>query len=333
MALISVLLPYRDAAATVADAVGSILAQQQVELELIAIDDGSRDGGPAWMAAAAARDARIRPIASGGVGVARALRVGLAAARGAWIARMDADDVCAPTRLARQRAAMAAAPRLGAVGTQVRAVGFGGGEVGPGLHRYVAWQNRLLTPAEHAHERLIESPLCHPSVLLRREALDAVGGWRDIDGPEDYDLWLRLHAAGWQLAKVDAVLLDWRHAPGRATFADPRCATARLLATKAPFVADELRARGLPFLIWGAGPGGRRLARALEAHALCPDAFIDIDPRKLGQRVRGAPVIGHATLPADRTIVAAVGKYGARELIRAHLATLGAGEARLVLCA
>lgn len=333
MTSISVLLPYRDAAATLAAAVDCVLAQRDVDLELIAIDDGSRDDGPAWIAAAARRDPRVRAIASGGVGVAGALDAGLAASRGAWIARMDADDLCAPDRLRRQLDALIAAPGVGALGTAVALAGLDGGAPGDGLRRYVAWQNALITPADHARELLVEAPLCHPSVMLRRDALRDAGGWREVDGPEDYALWLRLHAAGWQLAKLAAPLFTWRHRAGRVTFTDPRCAPPRLLATKAPFVAAALRARARPFVIWGAGPTGKRLARALEPHGLRPAAFLDIDPRKIGRTARGAPVRAAADVPRDHTVVVAVGAAGARAQICDHARALGVADDALLRCA
>ncbi len=325
---VSVLLPYRDAAATLAAAARSILDQREVDLELIAIDDASRDGGRALLDRLA--DPRVVHVDARGRGVAAALRAGLAVARGAWIARMDADDVSHPDRLRRTLARLAGDPGLGAAGTRVRITGAGG----PGLHRYVAWQNALVTAADHARELLVESPLCHPSVVIRREALDAVGPWRDVDGPEDYDLWLRLAAAGWGLAKVPELLLDWHHAPGRVTFTDPRCAPARLLATKAPHVAAAIRARGRGFVVWGAGGTGKRLARALEPHQLRPDGFVDIDPRKVGRRARGAPVIAPAALvPGDQTIAVAVGVAGARAEIAARYRGLGGVDEDLLYCA
>jgi hypothetical protein len=327
---VSVLLPYRDAAATLAEAVDSVLAQRGVELELIAIDDGSRDHGRALIP----RDERVVHVATGGIGIARALNAGLAAARAPLIARMDADDVAHPDRLRLQLELLAQDARLGAVGTRVRAVLLDGGAPGEGLARYVAWQNELVTADDHARELFVESPLCHPSVVLRRAALDEVGGWRDFDGPEDYELWLRLAAAGWRLAKVPAPLLDWRHVPGRLTFTDPRYALPRILATKAPFLAAALRARARPFVVWGAGPTGKRLARALEPHGARPAAFLDIDPRKLGGVARGAPILApSADAIAGHTVVAAVGARGARDEIRAGFIALGGEPSALLLAA
>ena len=320
---VSVLLPYRTCADTLGEAVDSILASRGVDLELIAIDDGSADDGPEQIAALAARDARVRPIATGGVGIARALTAGLAAARAPLIARMDGDDVSAPGRLRAQLALLESDPSLGMVATEVEA--FPAEAVGAGLRLYVEWQNRLHTAADHARERFVESPVCHPSVVLRRDVLEAVGPWRDFSGPEDYDLWLRIAAAGWGIAKVPEVLLRWRHRAGRSTFSDPRYAPERFLEVKAPHLAHAVLATGRPLAIWGAGPTGKRLARALELHGVRPAIFVDIDPRKRGRLARGAPIDAPEAL-RGHTVVVAVGTRGARASIRPRLAALGYEE-------
>jgi GT2 family glycosyltransferase len=329
---VSVLLPLRDAGATLAEAISSVLDQRGVDLELVAVDDGSRDQGPVWLRGVAARDRRVVVLETGGVGIAGALGRALAVARAPLLARMDADDICHPDRLARQLAALAAAPELALVAARVEP--FPPAAVGPGLARYVAWQNGILSPAEHARDLFIESPLCHPSVVVRREALVRVGGWRDVPWPEDYDLWLRLDEAGLPMAKLPEVLLRWRHQPGRATFADPRYALERFRQAKAPHLARRLRALGRQVVVWGAGPTGKRLARALEPHGVRAAWFVDIDPRKLGRCARGAPILPPAALrPGAQTVVVAVGAPGARDLIRAQLGATGLREGVDFVCA
>jgi GT2 family glycosyltransferase len=329
---VSVLMPYRTCVATLGEAAGSILAQRGVDLELIAIDDGSADDGPALIAALAARDPRVRPIATGGVGIANALSAGLAAARAPLIARMDGDDISAPDRLRAQVALLESDPSLGMVATEVEA--FPAEAVGPGLLLYVEWQNRLHTAAEHAREIFVEAPVCHPSVVLRRDALAQVGPWRSFSGPEDYDLWLRIHAAGWGIAKVPEVLLRWRHHPGRATFRDPRYAVARFLETKAPHLARAVLTSGRPLAIWGAGGTGKRVARALEGHGVRATCFVDIDPRKVGRPARGVVIDTPDALQARRhVVVVAVGARGARASIRPRLAAMGYEEGADFWCA
>jgi glycosyltransferase involved in cell wall biosynthesis len=328
--VVSVVMPFRDAGATVEEAAVSILSQQGVSLELVAVDDGSRDDGAARVRALGARDARVVCVEGEGRGIARALARGLEAARGDVVARMDADDVALPGRLARQVEALAGDARLGAVGTRVETLGA----CGEGMRRYVAWQNALVDPEDHARELFVESPLCHPSVALRREALESVGGWRDTAWPEDYDLWLRLDAAGWRLAKVPEVLLRWRQRAGSVTVTDARCSQERFREAKAFYLAPRLARAGRPVAVWGAGPTGKRLARALEVHGVHARLFVDIDPRKIGHTARGVPIVAPEALTAgEDTLVVAVGVRGARELVRAHLVERGFVEGADFVCA
>jgi glycosyltransferase involved in cell wall biosynthesis len=314
--LVSVLMPFRDAAATVEEAAGSILAQEGVELELVAVDDGSRDDGAARVRALAERDPRVVLVRGEGRGIVGALGMALGAARGTVVARMDADDVALPGRLAKQVAALEGDPRLGVVGTRVQTLGL----CGEGMLRYVAWQNAIVSAADHARELFVESPLCHPSVALRREALDAVGGWHETTWAEDYDLWLRLDAAGWAIAKVPEMLLLWRQREGSLTFSDTRYSFARFREARACYLAPKLRRSGRDVVVWGAGRTGRLLARALEAHGVRPRGFVDIDPRKVGRTARGAPIATPDALRAgEDLVVVAVGARGARQVVRAQL--------------
>lgn len=206
------------------------------------------------------------------------------------------------------------------------------------MARYVAWQNALLTRDDHAREIFVEAPLCHPSVLMRRAALERVGGYRQVPWPEDYDLWLRLDSAGFDLAKVPAVFFKWRMSRGSVTKTDPRTALARLVDARATYLAPRLRARRDGFAIWGAGQTGRRLARALETHALRPMFFADIDPKKIGRTARGLPIVSaeEAIFRAEGAsvhLVVAVGEPGARDIVRARLTRVGLHEGASFVCA
>lgn len=325
--LISVILPFRDAAATVDAALAGLLSEDAGALEILCIDDGSLDSGPERVRLWATRDPRVRLLTGPRAGLVAALRLGAAEARGPWLARMDADDLSLPGRLAAQRAYLSAHPRTAAVGTRVEAFADEG-SVGEGMRHYVAWQNSLLTPDDHRRELFVESPLCHPSVMLRRSAFEAVGGYQLTDGPEDYELFLRLDAAGFELAKLPEVYLRWRHRAGRTTFEDPRYALARMREAKAPFLAARLSGAGKRRqVLWGAGPTGRRLARCLEAHGVRFAQVVDIDPGKIGRTLRGAPIVTMDALdPSTDCVVAAVGARGARALIRPALTERGFRE-------
>ena len=325
-AVISILLPAYNAAVTLPTALDSLVGQTERDWELVAVDDGSTDGSDGILAAYAQRDARIRVISTPHRGLVMALNTGFAAARGRLIARMDADDVCMPERLARQRAHLASRPDLGLVASRVR---FGGDPVrGAGYKRYVEWTNQHLAHQEISLARFIESPLAHPSVMFRREVAERCGAYAEGDFPEDYELWLRWLEAGVRMEKLIESLLVWHDSPTRLSRRDPRYADHAFYRIKGGYLARWL-ARHNPHhpavILWGAGRITRRRARSLLEHGVRIQAFVDIDPRKIGRRLHGAPVLGPEGLPpaGSAFLVSYVRSAGAREAIEARLRAAG----------
>lgn len=337
---VSVLLPVRDAGPWLEAALDSLARQSYTDFEVVAVDDGSGDGCGDLLAARAARDSRFRvlhrPRTDPHPGLVPALDAGLARCRGELVARMDADDVAHARRLELQVAALDRDPSLDVVSCLVRF--FPSTVVERGMRRYERWLNRLVTHKAIHRERFVESPVPNPTVLVRRETLERVGSWRDVHGgrgepwPEDYDLWLRMAAAGARFSKVARVLHFWREHPGRATHRDDRYGKDRFLACKAHHLARGPLASAERVVVWGAGPTGRRLGRELERREVAIGAFVDVDPTKIGRRVRGRKVVAPEALagllerPGETVVLAAVAARGARDRIRGWLENLGLTE-------
>ncbi len=325
-------MPCYNAAATLDEAVGSILDQTRKDIELIAVDDGSTDGSGHRLESWAKRDARVTVLLRSHEGLIVALNAGTAACQAPLVARMDADDRAHPERLEAQAAFLAALEEIAVVGCRVE--GFPAGDVREGFRIYLEWLNHLETPQDIAREIFVESPLAHPSVMMRREWLDRVGGYQEHGWPEDYDLWLRLHLAGARFAKVARHLLAWREHPNRITRTDRRYSVENFLRAKAHYlVRGPLLGRD-SVLVWGAGQMGRRLSKHLLREGAPVRAFVDIDPAKIGRTRRGAPVISPEGLPAlwasmpRPVLLVAVGSRGARGLIRGQLTPMGWVEAQ-----
>jgi len=329
---VAVLLPARDAAQTLRAACASILRQSWRDLSLVVVDDGSTDATPALLERLASRDPRLRVLRGPGEGIARALQRGLAACDADVIARMDADDVAWPRRLEVQLTALDADPSLAAVGARVRL--FPRALVRDGMRRYVAWLNGLTSPALVARDLYVEAPLVHPAATIRRAALEAVGGWRDGPFPEDYDLWLRLAAVGGGLANVPETLLDWRESGGRLTRTDGRYGLDRHMALKCAALAAGPLAGVREVALWGAGETGRAFCDALGREGIRVATLVEVDRKKIGRTIRGAPVVSYEEVEKVRglPLLVAVGAPGARDLIRAELVKRGFEEPRDFRC-
>lgn len=351
MPRISVLLPCRDAAEWLADCIDSLEAQTLTDFEVLAVDDRSTDGTGTILRRWADRDARVRVLALRGEGRAAAADVrdgrshegadrnGLVAAlllaveasTAPLLARMDADDVAHPRRLEKQLRFMAAHRDLAACGTAVEM--FPSSLVGPGYRRYEKWLNSLDGPAGVARDLFVECPIAHPTLLIRRSALLALGGYRDAGWPEDYDLILRLHAAGMRASNLAEPLVRWRVRKNRHSRTSDRYSPAAFRCCKSHFLVETFLPRRRPLVMWGAGKVGKPLARELARRGRPVDAFVDLDPRKIGQEVHGAPVLDpdgfSGLMRRDRPyVLAAVGSPGARNEIRRALEELECVELR-----
>ena len=331
MVPLTVLLPVYNAEETIGLALQSVLQQSFSDFELLAVDDGSTDGTMAILQQKAAEDPRIRVLPEPHRGIVGALNAGLSELGPGcrYVARMDADDRMHPRRLEKQVHALESQPQWGLVASCVQLDPPGGG-----MQAYVDWMNALVHSEDISREIFVESPLCHPSVLLRRTVLEQFGGYREMGWAEDYDLWLRIHAAGIPMGKLPEVLHIWRDHPHRLTRTDPRYRSREFFRLKAHFLSQWLDGRAR---VWGAGRDGCRLARELEENGVEIEVFFDIDPGKIGNtRRRGVPVRGpDAVGPPDAAapIVAVVGVPGARDLIREALVAEGYQEGLHFICA
>ncbi len=315
-------MPLKNGMPFLPEAVDSILEQSLQELELIVADDGSSDDGPAWLKARCQHESRLHFLElKGDQGIAHALNRAFTHASGKWIARMDHDDLSHPERLARQ-ADLALERCWVLVSCRVEVP-----ECEGGMQAYIDWQNQLLEPESIALNRFVESPLVHPSVLFKGELIEKHGGWRQGDFPEDYELWLRWLDAGVSMGKCPEKLFTWREGPGRLTRVDGRYRRAAFDRVKAIWLKrwlDEQVEAGRAIWIWGAGRRSRDTLSPLISQGLRPAAFVDIDPAKIGQRIKGRPVFApDSLLSLDGVqkpfVLAMVHSRGARELIAARL--------------
>ena len=201
---VSVLMPSFNAAPYVAEAIESILGQTYRDFEFLILDDGSSDGTLDICRHFAARDERIRLIEGEHHGHTWWLNHGLELARGEFIALMDADDVSMPSRLAMQADFLDRHPSCVAVGCDLITIDSDGDAVGTVRH-------------QTAHDAIVNAIVAgglgvvvHAAVMMRREALRSIDGYRvETEPAEDLDLWLRLARVG-ELANLPELLFKVR---------------------------------------------------------------------------------------------------------------------------
>ena len=312
----SVVLPVRDGEATLEAALESLSGQTLARFEVVVVDDGSRDDTPRIVRAWQRRDERFRLLRLPRSGIVAALQHGLAAAQAPHVARMDADDISHPTRLAVQLDLLERTPGLAGCGTGVRQVPAS--SVTPRAAEYAAWLNAMTDWRTVAANIFVECPLAHPTFMFRAPALAAVGGYRDRSWPEDYDLLLRLWRRGHRFVAVPQILLDWRSGPDRLSRTHPAYSLDAFRACRVHHLRRSLLAERRGAVVWGAGPTGKALALEFQRQDVSVEAFIEVDPRKIGQVIHGAPVHGADAAGGFEAVlhVGAVARSVGREAVR-----------------
>lgn len=200
---ISVMMAVRNGEKFLQEALDSVLTQEGVDFEFVAVDDGSTDGTVAILEAC--RDPRLRIVRNTNHGLVNALNLGFASVRGDYIARMDSDDVCLPGRLAKQSALLDANPDVDMVHASARIID----DSGKGSRIIMA------TPGTQDDYRAVLTdevpgkPIINPTVMIRRSSLAQTGGYRDSPSCEDHEFWLRV-LDSWKFMAIPEVLLLYR---------------------------------------------------------------------------------------------------------------------------
>jgi hypothetical protein len=188
------------------------------------------------------------------------------------------------------------------------------------MRTYADWLNGLVTAEAAARDVFVECPLPGPALTARAELVS----YRETGWPEDYDIVFRIWAAGGRFRNVEALVHRWRDHPERLSRTTATYSLDAFRRCKVHHLRRTLLAGGRAVVIWGAGPTGKAFARELQRAGNGVAAFVEVDPRKLGKRIHGAPVVpveqagGFPGTLALGAVAGADGRARVRELAAAH---------------
>lgn len=230
---ISVLMTVYNGGAYLRPAIDSILCQDTDDFELVVVDDGSTDGSTELLEGLT--DPRVALVQAPHAGLVTALNLGIAKARGAYIARMDADDIARPDRLRVQSAYLDSHPEIGILCSNVRIIN-GEGRVTGRQQARIDSRSKL---REGLLYRAAMKPIIHPSVMMRREVVERLGGYREFSSAEDRDFWLRA-SREFDFHRLKEELLDYRiHAGGISRVKSSQQATSSAMAAVMELVFEQ----------------------------------------------------------------------------------------------
>lgn len=308
---VTVLMPVYNGMPYLRDAVQSVLDQTLSDWQCVIVNDGSSDGTQEFLDSIADDRFVIRHQAN--AGVSAAINHGLAYCKSPYVARLDADDVALPARLADQLAYMEANPEVGLVGTQVAPLG----------NRWSGSSLRLPLDHQGIVDALLDGrhAVVHSSIMVRTALLQQVGGYWSHPTGEEYDLMLRIGEVS-QLANLDRVLVLWRvhqlsltgsKMPMARFYIDYACELARRRrAGVIPITLDQFRAQR------AARPWWQKSVERVELHAR------DQYRVALAEMYGGRPIRGRARMIWAATCAP---KLTAERLARILRPSPGAGNA------
>lgn len=312
-------------------ALTSISRQTLTDWELIVFDDGSTDSTPNILKAAAKQDSRIKVHRREATGLVPALVEGMFFCQSELVARMDGDDICHPRRFEKQYQFMTENPGTALLATNIRY--FPAQHVRGGMRHYEKWQNSLVTYDQIMRDLFVESPFTQPSTMFRKSMVESVGGYRDMGWGEDYDLWLRLALAGYQLARLPETLFFWREHSARLTHTAKEFSLDSFRRCKAHFLKMSYLEGCDEVTLWGAGIEGKLWRKILLQEGIQVKHWIDVDPGKIGQKIHEAKVTAPDDLkPGCGPMLITIGARGARELVRGKCQELGLTELTDYIC-
>jgi glycosyltransferase involved in cell wall biosynthesis len=320
MPVISIIMPYRNVASTLHEAVDSILRQTFTDYELIAINDHSQDESQAMMSSW--DDARFHLFNNPGEGLVDALNFGLKQATSPWIARMDADDIMHPEKLEKQWQHILSNPNVDVISCQSRL--FPKTTITDGFQEYIRWQNTVLSHDDFIHHRYVEMPLTNPTAIFRKTIVDDIGDYKKGAVPEDYEFWLRALHAGYTFEKLPEVLFDWRDSTDRYTRTSPACSREAFDHVRAEYLSRDSRINNnRPIVYCGAGRMTRKRANLLISKGYKPHVWVDIDPNKIGNQLNGIPVVAPDWITRNRHLhpfmLIYIASHGARDQLASWL--------------
>jgi len=334
-------MPVRNAMPYLRECLESILAQTADDWELLAVNDHSTDDSKAVLQAFSKKDKRIQVFDNQGKGIIHALRLAYAHSTGAYLTRMDADDVMPPEKLATLRNLLLTKGRGHIATGMVRY--FADEGIKDGYQKYENWLNELSRRRANFEDIYKECVIASPCWMLHREDLEACDAFRSDRYPEDYDLCFRMYEAGLKVVTSEYILHLWRDHSNRASRNDDNYADNRFLDLKlyyflklerklssdvsktsdelldaAPYSSDILKMSDeKPLVIWGAGKKGKMIAQYLlekdvDFHWVCEN------DRKIGVDIYGVKLHSPdliATLNKPQIIIAVAGEDAQKEII------------------
>ncbi|MEQ8583270.1 MAG: glycosyltransferase family 2 protein [Marinoscillum sp.] len=265
MGQVSIIMPVKNAAKYLEEAIQSIQNQTSGDWELLVINDHSTDSSDQILQEFKAKDSRIRPYQNTGTGIVPALHQAFGLATGEYVTRMDADDVMPADRIQKMSALLEASEPKTIVTALVRY--FSGQPVSGGYQKYEQWLNEVNRSGTQWQNIYRECVIASPNWMARRAELEEIKAFEDLQYPEDYHLTLKWYQSGFKVKTLPEVMLLWREHSARTSRTSDHYTQKAFFELKIKhFIEMDLHTPHL--VVWGKNPKGKLTTEILSRHGI-----------------------------------------------------------------
>jgi glycosyltransferase involved in cell wall biosynthesis len=286
--LVSILTPFKNVSPFLEACLESIVNQTYTNWELLIVDDHSTDDSYTIAERFSEKDTRIKLLKNEGSGITEALRVAFKHSKGAFVTRMDSDDVMTPNKL------KVMTNQLIANGRNHVALGlvkyFSEEGISNGYAKYEAWLNRLTITGNNYSEIYKECAIASPCWMLHKEDLIVCDAFNPNRYPEDYDLTFRFYEHGFKCIPNSELLHHWRDYSTRTSRTHEHYAQNYFLEIKLHYFLKLDYNPAQQLTLWGAGYKGKTIAKALVEKQVLFSWICD-NPKKIGKDIYGQTLL------------------------------------------
>lgn len=286
--LVSIVIPFKNTEAYIAECIESIIDQSYDCWEAIFINDHSTDTSEKIIESYIKNDHRIKLYKTNGEGIIDALQLAYKYSKGDFITRMDSDDIMVNNRLESMvKSLLHYGEGHVAVG-QVKYFRKGG--LNDGYAKYEKWLNQLTSTGENYSEIYKECVIPSPCWMTYRKDFENAEAFTPHRYPEDYDLTFRFYALGLKCVPCNTVLHHWRDYPIRTSRTHIHYSQNYFLDIKLDYFLKLDYDPSRPLTVWGAGFKGKSIAKQLQSKQI-PFYWICDNPKKIGKHIYGCELL------------------------------------------
>ena len=299
MSTISIITPFKDAAPYLKECIDSICRQTHDSWQLIAIDDHSKDHSKEIIESY--KDPRIEVYTNKGKGILDALQTAQTYIKGSHVTRMDADDIM-PDKKLKVLLNVLHINTLGTVSTGLVKY-FSTKPISAGYSSYEAWLNETSKKGLFYERIYRECIVASPNWLMHRLDFDTIGGFDQLNYPEDYDMVFKWREAGFNIISTDSITHHWREHPKRTSRNSDVYQQESFFRLKTPYFIEEFKNRRIQLI--GAKRKGKLLAEILK-ELQCDFDWYEKDVALIGQTLISTEIRDIQYLKKDEACILSI---------------------------